>query len=69
MIAAVDHLPKIIVKDKDDEADVFCSMTLVFEIIRFYGDREVCNDVNELLYADILERSEKDQKCGDNGKT
>ena len=66
MIKAIDCLPKIIVKDKDGEADVFCSMTLVFEIVKFYGDRE---EQNGLFNADCLEQFEAEQKGGDYGET
>lgn len=40
IIHAVDSLHKIIVKDGDGEADIYCSMTEVFKIIEFYGDRD-----------------------------
>lgn len=40
MMQAIDQLPTIIVKDKDGEADVFCSMTGVLQIARFFGDCE-----------------------------
>lgn len=65
MIKAIDCLPKIIVKDKDGEADVFCSMTLVFEIVKFYGDREEKSDI---FNADILDQFETKQERGDDGE-
>ena len=40
MMQAIDQLPTIIVKDKDGEADVFCSMTGVLQIARFFGECE-----------------------------
>lgn len=40
MIAAIDKLRKIIVKDEDGEADIYCSMTEVFKIVNYYGTHE-----------------------------
>lgn len=41
MITAIDKLPQLLIQDtRDNKVDVFCSMSRVFELIRFYGDME-----------------------------